>query len=395
MSSESLNIISVTDLISPDEPGGSGRAAWEISRALSRLGHHVTIITKGNKQRNDRDSEVIDGITIYRHFLSPMRLAVLSASVGKTIKADAMIFHSPLTSWFFINKAKKIPAVMFNYSPWHTEYEIRCGDLKRSRLRRIFGSSLRKKIEYSVLKSARKVFTTSRFMSKLLMENHGIKSDVVHLGVDASGFYPARDKKSKEMLRESLGIKKEAFVIFTVRNLVSRMGLENLIIAFGDLLKLKNLPPLQLVIGGSGYLKTALQELAFRTAPVKDAVIFTGYISDDKLPDYYRAADLFVLPTRLLEGFGLVTLEALSSGLPVLATPVGANEEILEPLGKEFLFKNASAEAIFEGIRDFILYSYKKTDDDALSFKCRDYVLKNFSWEDCARKIEKTLLLLI
>ena len=61
-------------------------------------------------------------------------------------------------------------------------------------------------------------------------------------------------------------------------------------------------------------------------------VTFLGFVPDADLPRYYQAADVFVLPTRELEGFGLVTAEALACGTPVLGTPVGATPELLEPL---------------------------------------------------------------
>src|SRR5207249_11624167 len=59
---------------------------------------------------------------------------------------------------------------------------------------------------------------------------------------------------------------------------------------------------------------------------------FLGFIPDETLPSYYHAADVFVLPTRELEGFGLVTVEALACGTPVLGTPVGATPEVLSGL---------------------------------------------------------------
>jgi glycosyltransferase involved in cell wall biosynthesis len=57
-----------------------------------------------------------------------------------------------------------------------------------------------------------------------------------------------------------------------------------------------------------------------------------GRVSEDALPDLYRAASVFVLPTRALEGFGMATAEALASGLPIVATRAGASAELLEDL---------------------------------------------------------------
>ena len=117
-----------------------------------------------------------------------------------------------------------------------------------------------------------------------------------------------------------MGLPEDKFILFTVRNLVPRMGLENLISAFEIVQSGRT--DLLLIIGGEGPLEPALKEQT-RQCGVEEFVRFVGYIPDEDLPSYYQMADLFILPTIELEGFGLVTVEALASGLPVLGTPVG------------------------------------------------------------------------
>ena len=71
-----------------------------------------------------------------------------------------------------------------------------------------------------------------------------------------------------------------------------------------------------------------------------------GLVSDDVLPIMYGAADAFVLPTAALEGFGLIAVEALACGTPVLATPVGAIPELLSDVEPAWLAADATGEAI-------------------------------------------------
>ena len=103
------------------------------------------------------------------------------------------------------------------------------------------------------------------------------------------------------------------------------------------------------MIGGAGPLDAALREMAAREG-LAERVRFAGFIPESRLPSYYRMADLFVLPTRELEGFGLVTLEALASGVPVAGTPVGGTPEILSRLEPNLLFKDATAASMAETI---------------------------------------------
>jgi glycosyltransferase involved in cell wall biosynthesis len=84
-------------------------------------------------------------------------------------------------------------------------------------------------------------------------------------------------------------------------------------------------------------------------------VRFLGRVEEELLPLAYAACDAFVLPTAALECFGLIALEALSSGRPVLATPVGAIPELLNRFQPSWLAASASPEAIAAVLRKFLL----------------------------------------
>ena len=74
---------------------------------------------------------------------------------------------------------------------------------------------------------------------------------------------------------------------------------------------------------------------------LQDHVRLLGHVPEADLPLAYRAADLTVMPTASLEGFGLSVIESLAAGTPVLATPVGGMLDILPPLGEQLVLEGA------------------------------------------------------
>jgi glycosyltransferase involved in cell wall biosynthesis len=168
------------------------------------------------------------------------------------------------------------------------------------------------------------------------------------------------------------------------------MGLKNLIIAFNDLIKQK--AEISLVIGGEGKLKHGLIALA-RSLGIEDHIHFVGFISEEQLPSYYQMADIFVLPTKELEGFGLVTLEAMASGLPVLGTPVGGTKEIIGKFDSSFLFKSPNPDSMVELISE--KYQLIKRDPQRwqeISHRFRKFVEENYSWKKNIDTLEELIV---
>ncbi|MDP2864814.1 MAG: glycosyltransferase family 4 protein, partial [Elusimicrobiota bacterium] len=250
-------------------------------------------------------------------------------------------------------------------------------------LRRVLGAGVRNWLERRVLKSSRVILNASRFMASKLRFAHTLESRILPLGVDPDKFRPAADTAA---LRKRLGLPAGVFVVLTVRNLVSRMGLENLVEAAAAVVKEK--PEVFFVIGGSGYLRGKLETI-IKSAGLSGSVRLAGYIPEADLPAYYQCADLFILPTRVLEGFGLVTLEALACGTPVLATPVAANPEIVGRLDSRMLLEDCSPAGIAAGILGFIpRYLENRA---AIRGACRKFVEDNYSWTKYAEGVEQAL----
>jgi glycosyltransferase involved in cell wall biosynthesis len=306
---------------------------------------------------------------------------------------DCINIHQPFSA-FAVRRSRaseKIRKVYTCHSLSHEEYVSRNAK-PRSLLERVlhfFHREGRKWIENRALSGADRIIVLSRYTRDKLLNVHGVspdKIDVVPGGIDLERFRPATDKQK---VREALGLPLNKTILLTVRGLEPRMGIENLIRAMQAVVKA--VPDIHLVIGGSGPLKDELLLLS-RRLNLNDHIKFTGFIPDEALPGYYQAADIFILPTIELEGFGLVTLEALASGLPVLGTPVGGTKEILGAFDDRFLFRDTSHEALAEKIVEFGLEYRQDSDKWQIdSFICRYFVEKNYSWEKNVDMMERLL----
>jgi glycosyltransferase involved in cell wall biosynthesis len=155
-------------------------------------------------------------------------------------------------------------------------------------------------------------------------------------GVDLEHFVPG----SRAASRDRLGLPQTAHVVVSVRRLVPRMGLDVLLEAAAMVES-----PLVLVIGGEGPERPALERHA---SELGLNVRFVGRVDDRELADIYRAADVSVVPSVALEGFGLVVLEALACGTPVLASDVGGLGEALAGLDPTLVVPPAQPCALAE-----------------------------------------------
>ncbi len=232
-------------------------------------------------------------------------------------------------------------------------------------------------IEKTVILKSDNIVTISQYTKNRLQHLYALpeeKIEIIYPGVDTHKFTPT-DSQQKNLLRTELGIENSNFVLFTARNLVPRMGLDDLIIAFSSLANKKS--NLKLFIAGGGFLEKDLMIISSRLN-LESKIKFLGGLAEDELVKYYQSADLFILPTRFLEGFGIATIEALACGLPVLATPVGGTIEVLGKFDKNLLFSDSNAESMASKILEFI---ETKTDRRILAKHCRDFVLENYSLE--------------
>jgi glycosyltransferase involved in cell wall biosynthesis len=290
-----------------------------------------------------------------------------------------VICHQPLNYCALLNKKslRQVPLIYNFHSPSHEEFLLL--HKKRNSIINFFPARARRVLENICLKRALTVMVESRYMKKKVELVHQIPGSKIIVnpgGVDLERFKPSLERNK---LKAQLGLPKGRTHLLTVRNLEPRMGLDNLLKCMAHLKK--HNVAVHLTLGGEGVERKKLEQLCAELKLDKD-VNMTGFIPPDLLPKYYAAADFFILPTRYLEGFGLVTPESMACGTPVLGTPVGATKEILSVFDSNFLFENTTPEAMASGIRLAArCYGNDKKAYDKLRGQCREFAKKHYSWE--------------
>ncbi len=399
-----MNILFVVDAIFPDAVGGVHTYIYELARGLVKKGHVVSILTQ-RITGHAPHFEIMDGINICRYNVKKYRIAPLTqfarivsvyrefVKLNAEHRFDLINLHSPHASFGvgLSKAAKNIPKVYTFHALLHREELLniqgtRYGWLQWRRYVNLFWSPfflcLLKHLEREALKKSERIIVLSDFTTGCLIEAHRVSPDKIvkiPAGVDTDKFKPANEKSS---VRGILGLPAREKILFTVRRLVPRMGLTNLIAAMP--IVLKRCPDTKLIIGGDGPMRSNLQILINRLGLMKK-IALTGLIDDERLPLYYQAADLFILPSMDLEGFGIVTLEALASGLPVLGTPVGGTIEILSRLNRRLLFRDTSPDSMARLIVEYLTDDKKRTE---MSNKCRPFIEANYSWGDSVQLTE-------
>lgn len=328
-------LVAAHDLYPDPGSGGTGRYVYETARQFVDRGHDVSVVTR--RRGEIPDAETIDGIDVYRYDVSIVgesafsiarQLPGAARAVARAVDAatathpvDAVSFQGPLTS-LFVDRAvaNDVPRTLTFHSPWPSEYDIKArGDPSLSSLRRRLNVQSRKCAEARVVESADRVVVLSEFMSDQLERVYGRDdATIIPGGVDTALFSPSAE--------ESFRVTANGTAFLTVRRLSARMGVDILIDAFARIAP--DFPDAELFIAGDGPLRQELERRASE-AGVSERVTFLGYVPDADLPGVYAGADIFVLPTTRLEGFGLATLEALAAGTPAVGTAVGGTVDVL------------------------------------------------------------------
>ena len=192
---------------------------------------------------------------------------------------------------------------------------------------------------------------------------------VLHNGVDGRRFSPSVDVSRR--VRLQLGIPRDALVVGFVGRLIALKDVKTLLLALENVVP--DVPEVHAMIVGSGPELVRLQNYVAGSERLRDRVCFAG--SREDVADLLKAMDIFVLPS-LMEGMSNTILEAMATGLPIVATAVGGNPEILTDSRCGYLFQPGDAASLSEKLSSLLRSKEKR---DRFGRESRERVMNVFS----------------
>lgn len=332
-----MKIAQITPVYPPYR-GGMGTVASEYTRRLRDLGHEVTVFTPDYHHGSEQEI----GVLRLRPIFSWGNAGVLPLLLWRLRSFDILHLHYPffgsdfLVAFASIIWRKKL-IVTFHMRP------------KASGLLGIIFKLYRLKYEWLVLSRAKVVLVSSFDYAKSVGLS-GRNLVEMPFGADARRFYPGRDLG----LRAKLGIKDEEVVFLFVGGLDRAHYFKGIEVLLKACKQLGTDRPWRLLIVGDGDNKQSYQALYQSLALVK-RVIFAGSVPFEELPDYYRAADVHVLPSiDRSEAWGLVTVEAQLTGLPSIVSDLPGVRTVIESHETGLLVPPGDVSALASAMRQLL-----------------------------------------
>jgi len=394
----------------PPRWGGMGSTVFHLSAALVNRGHRVTVITRSGagKPPNQEGVDVIEvgWMRIPMEFTRSYGRRAISEleRLNERLNVDVVHLHCPMISWAtpqFHRCIQNIaPVVSSLHGSWLGE---RDGLLEASMAKEAavwanvndiairFTAERYAKFENIAIRESSICVANSRATREDFESRYNPPSnwdcEVVHWGVDTEMFRPSdieneeENQKFTEIRNRFGAVSPGSKLLLAVGRLAARKGYGTLIRGFSALNK--EMPNTKLVIVGRGHLKRRLMRLA-KSLGVGEDVTIESSLSFAELAQLYRSSDLVVYPS-FYEGQGLIPLEAMASGVPVVTVDHGPLPEMVdESVGA--LFTMGNIESMVSAMKEVLKVGRKKGE------KGRARVLQKFTYSGNAESFENIYL---
>ncbi len=346
--------------IGSQNTGGMSVYVRELARELGSCGHHIDIFTRRNAHTNGQVVNLDENVRLIHlsnGHAGPVPKLALYRSVEDYFRALERFQAQDGRCYDLIHSHYWLSGLLGQIAQnrWHVPHIVMfhtLGALKNMAAAGEPEPELRIVSEKRLAKGCHCIVaSTAKEREKLVRfyDAAAEKIKVVPCGVNLNLFRPL----DRLAARRRLGFEADESILLYVGRFDPLKGLDRLIAALGYLrshLRLR-----LVIVGGDGEQSPAfqyLQRLVFKY-DVKDRVIFAGRVEQLDLPSYYNAANMLVIPSRY-ESFGMVGLESLACGTPVVTTPVGAIEHILREGQTGHVVKGDTPIDLARGIEKFL-----------------------------------------
>ncbi|OGH67351.1 MAG: hypothetical protein A3B90_00655 [Candidatus Magasanikbacteria bacterium RIFCSPHIGHO2_02_FULL_41_13] len=363
----------------PPYYAGMGNAAYELSARLIARGHDVTVYTPEYGGHNPANFEFAKYI---KPTLSYGNAARLSGIQKELAEYDLVHLHYPFfgtagmaRKWKLENPKKPFVVTyhMDTRAPsWKGLVFAVYAKIWMPRILRAADAIIASTFDYIENSDARKIF----------LENKS-KWHEIPFGVDTERFAPAK-KPVGLFARHDLNVQSPTLLFVGGMDVAHAFKGVPILLQALRLLQ-ETIPDIQLVLVGDGDERKKFELLA-RAMGISKSVRFVGRASHQELPFYYNMADILVLPsTHQGEAFGIVLIEAMGSGVPVVASDIPGVRSIAKRAGTTVERQNPVALA--EAVLDY--FSLSLEEQNALKTQARQVAEENFSWDHVVSLHEK------
>lgn len=390
-------VLFVRNLFLPEDLGGN-RYPFEVATRLAQRQYELTVVASHSPN-----------VARYEHRLGGLHLCSYRAPrvhpllthVAHTIGAAAAISQLPrgqydvlvassydvalaalaLPSW------RSIPRVFIYHSEFYSVWVEGMKSAASARPTRLLGNAVggyMRWVERQVFQGASQIVAVSEFSKRQIIErapSAAPRVQVIPTGVDTAHFVPAR---SRDRAKSALDLAPSQPLVLGVGRLTPVKRFDRLLAATAEL-RSQGLM-VQLALVGDGPEAGRLRQLA-RDLGLAETVRFAGYQDASGVSRYMQAADLQVCSSEF-ENHSLAILEALASGVPVVATRSGGTPEILEQIDPDLLLPDPEPASIASTVSDLLRNPSRL---EALGRRSRAIAEQRYDWEAVVSALERLL----
>ena len=359
-----------------EQAGGLDRFYYDLLRYLPRTGVEVRGLVVGTPRASYESGGQVRAFAPATAPL-PVRWWRERRAVSRVLARNQISLvasHFSLYTLPVLDLLRSLPLVIHFHGPWASE-----GKVEGTRRINVAAKAIMERLVYQ---RGTRLIVLSHAFRDVLHRSYRVPMErirVVPGGVEVDRF--GIDVTRREA-REQLDWPQHRPIVLTVRRLTRRMGLEDLIGAMNEVRK--RVPETLLFVAGKGPLSETLTDQV-RTLGLENNVRFLGFLPDEHLPLAYRAADLTIVPTVTLEGFGLITVESLAAGTPVLVTPVGGLPEAVGDLSPELVLLGTGIGPLAEGLIASLTGDLVMPSAEA----CQAYARTRYAWPVIAERVRE------